>query len=161
MDVKDIQKLMRTLTEQGLSELELHEGEFSLKLKRKVVVEAAPAPQLMVAPSTPATEQPGTATLEATGTAPATATPEPEEAEDLVIIESPIIGTFYRSPNPDADPYVNVGDTVRKGQVLCIIEAMKIMNEIEAEASGTIVKIFPKNGEAVEYGQKLFALRPM
>ena len=90
--------------------------------------------------------------------------PAPEPAVDddagLIFVTSPIVGTFYRAPNPDAQPYVDLGSTVAKGQVVCIVEAMKLMNEIEAEVSGTIVRILVENGQAVEFGHQLFALRP-
>jgi acetyl-CoA carboxylase biotin carboxyl carrier protein len=75
-------------------------------------------------------------------------------------VTSPIVGTFYRAPNPDAEPYVKVGDLVHKGQVLCIVEAMKLMNEIESDVSGTVVKIYPENAQPVEFGERLFAIRP-
>jgi acetyl-CoA carboxylase biotin carboxyl carrier protein len=78
----------------------------------------------------------------------------------LAFVTSPIVGTFYRAPNPDAEPYVKVGDLVHKGQVLCIVEAMKLMNEIESDVSGTVVKIYPENAQAVEFGERLFAIRP-
>jgi acetyl-CoA carboxylase biotin carboxyl carrier protein len=87
----------------------------------------------------------------------AAATPE---EEDLHPVSSPIVGTFYRAPNPDADPYVKVGDFVEQGQTLCIVEAMKLMNEIEADISGTVVKVFPENAQPVEYGESLFMVRP-
>jgi acetyl-CoA carboxylase biotin carboxyl carrier protein len=103
---------------------------------------------------TPASASPPTPASAAAGSAG-------EELEDgLVVVPSPIVGTFYRAPNPDADPYVKVGDEVTPGQVLCIVEAMKLMNEIECELAGKIVKIFPDNAEPVEYGQALFAIRP-
>lgn len=150
MDIKQIQELMESFSENRLTELELMDEGFSLKLKREetVVQPATPAPQIVqTAPAASAAAEP--------------AEPVEAEDEDLVYIESPIIGTFYRSPNPDADPYVTVGDNIRKGQVLCIIEAMKIMNEIEAEIEGTVVKVLPKNTEAVEFGQRLFAVKPL
>ena len=84
----------------------------------------------------------------------------PVEDQGLVSVTSPIVGTFYRSPSPEADPFVGVGDTVEKGDTVCVIEAMKLMNEIEAEASGEIVSIFVENGHPVEYGERLFAIRP-
>lgn len=93
------------------------------------------------------------------------AEPEPpvssaaDEEEGLHVINSPIVGTFYRAPNPDADPYVKVGDYVEKGQTLCIVEAMKLMNEIESDTRGTIVKVAPDNAQAVEYGEQLFVIR--
>lgn len=94
---------------------------------------------------------------------PQTAAPAPTEAagadEDLHYVVSPIVGTFYRAPNPDADPYAKVGDVVDGGKTLCIIEAMKLMNEIESDVSGTIVKVFPENAQPVEFGERLFALR--
>ncbi len=79
--------------------------------------------------------------------------------EGLAFVTSPIVGTFYRAPNPDADPYVKVGDVVQKGQVLCIVEAMKLMNEIESDVTGTVVKIYPENAQPVEFGERLFAIR--
>jgi acetyl-CoA carboxylase biotin carboxyl carrier protein len=88
-----------------------------------------------------------------------TAAEEPEE-ENLHFVTSPIVGTFYRAPSPDSDPYIKVGDFVEKGQVLCIVEAMKLMNEIESDASGTIVKVYQENAEPIEFGQRLFAVRP-
>lgn len=90
------------------------------------------------------------------------ALPTQSEVDDgsLAFVTSPIVGTFYRAPNPEAEPYVKVGDRVEKGQVLCIVEAMKLMNEIESDVSGTVVKIFPENGQPVEYGERLFAIRP-
>ena len=81
------------------------------------------------------------------------------EEDGLSFVTSPIVGTFYRAPNPDAEPYVKVGDLVHKGQVLCIVEAMKLMNEIESDANGTVVKIYPENAQPVEFGERLFAIR--
>ncbi len=92
--------------------------------------------------------------------APSAAVEGPAEDDGLRYVASPIVGTFYRAPNPDADPYVQVGDTVRSGQVLCIVEAMKLMNEIESDIAGTVVKVFPEDAEPVEYGARLFAIRP-
>ncbi len=150
MDIKEIQELMLSFSENRLTELELENEGFTLRLKREETViqptmtVSQPTQPVPVVKSDALDVQPGEA-----------------EDEDLVYIESPIIGTFYRSPNPDADPYVSVGDNIRKGQILCIIEAMKIMNEIEAEIEGTIVKVLPKNAEAVEFGQHLFAVKPL
>ncbi|MEP0773588.1 MAG: acetyl-CoA carboxylase biotin carboxyl carrier protein, partial [Acidobacteriota bacterium] len=103
------------------------------------------------------------AVLPGAGAPPATGpTAADSEVDDssLTYVTSPIVGTFYRSPNPEAEPYVKVGDRVEKGQVLCIVEAMKLMNEIESDVSGTVVKIFPENGQPVEFGERLFAIRP-
>ena len=83
----------------------------------------------------------------------------PDDEENLHVISSPIVGTFYRAPNPDAEPYAKVGDYVEQGQTLCIVEAMKLMNEIECDVRGTIVKVVPENAQAVEYGEQLFVIR--
>ena len=83
-----------------------------------------------------------------------------DEALDLAVVKSPIVGTFYRAPEPGAKPFAEVGDAVRKGQVLCIIEAMKLMNEINAECDGEVVKCYVENGQAVQYGERLFAIKP-
>ncbi|MBI4917994.1 MAG: acetyl-CoA carboxylase biotin carboxyl carrier protein [Acidobacteria bacterium] len=110
------------------------------------------SPQVAVAASQmPAVALP-LAALAATG-------PGSAEEDGLSFVTSPIVGTFYRAPNPDADPYVKVGDVVHKGQVLCIVEAMKLMNEIESDASGTVVRIYPENAQPVEFGERLFAIR--
>ena len=90
--------------------------------------------------------------------APSAALQEESEA-GLHVITSPIVGTFYRAPNPEAEPFVNVGDRVSKGKVLCIVEAMKLMNEIECDADGVVARIYPQNGQPIEYGEKLFAIR--
>jgi len=113
------------------------------------------APPLAFPPLAPAAASPG-------GT-PAAAPSTAESGDDdssLTFVTSPIVGTFYRAPNPEAEPYVKVGDRVAKGQVLCIVEAMKLMNEIESDVSGTVVKIYPENGQPVEFGERLFAIRP-
>ena len=148
MDINEIKQLMEAFAKNGLTKLELTNGDFSIKLKKevsevKVIQAGEPVKLPPVAPEKvePVEEKEGL-------------------DENLIYITSPIIGTFYRAPSPDSDPYVEVGSKVKKGDVLCIVEAMKIMNEIESEYDGVIVKIFPKNAEAVEYGQKLFALKP-
>jgi acetyl-CoA carboxylase biotin carboxyl carrier protein len=95
----------------------------------------------------------------AVAAAPGGAPTESSDGEDLAIVTSPIVGTFYRSPEPESRPFVEVGDVVRKGQVLCIIEAMKLMNEIDSEHDGEVVNIYIENGQAVQYGERLFAIR--
>jgi len=110
-------------------------------------------------------EAPATDGAAATGTRPAAPAVSAEAAaaaaeEGLHWVASPIVGTFYRAPNPDAEPYVKVGDIVREGQTLCIVEAMKLMNEIECDVAGMIVKVLPDNAQPVEYGERLFAVRP-
>lgn len=118
---------------------------------------AAPAAIAVTAPATVEHSVPH-AGAGATGGEPAGS--PPTEDDGLHYIDSPIVGTFYRAPNPDADPYVQVGDTIRSGQVLCIVEAMKLMNEIESDIAGTVVKVFAENAAPVEYGARLFAIRP-
>ncbi len=117
---------------------------------------AVVTPQVAVAAAQTA---PLAASLAPSAAAPVAAS-EGESEDNLTFITSPIVGTFYRAPNPEAEPYVKVGDTVRKGQVLCIVEAMKLMNEIESDTSGVIVKIYPENAQPVEFGERLFAIRP-
>jgi len=150
MDIKEIKELIEAFSKSGLTKLEIEQGEFSLKLKKETqeikVVQANHSEASPVVVSKQTEDKP---------------VREPEQEEDgLIYVTSPIIGTFYRAPSPDSDPFVEVGTRVKKGDVLCIVEAMKIMNEIESEHNGVIVKIFPKNGESVEFGQKLFAIKP-
>ncbi len=148
MDIQEIKQLMEAFAKNGLTKLELTQGDFSIKLKKEASeVKVIQSPETISAPivSVPQVE---------------ISENETDSDENLIYITSPIIGTFYRAPSPDSDPYVEVGTRVKKGDVLCIVEAMKIMNEIESEYDGVIVKIFPKNAESVEYGQKLFALKP-
>jgi acetyl-CoA carboxylase biotin carboxyl carrier protein len=123
----------------------------------------APAP--VVSHAAPMAQAPAAAAIESGPVAagPQSAAPDTPEAagvdDDLHYVVSPIVGTFYRAPNPDADPYIKVGDMVDDGKTLCIIEAMKLMNEIESDSSGTIVKVFPENAQPVEFGERLFAIR--
>ena len=152
MTLDEIKQLIDFIRDRELSEFELERADFKLRVKSgsasPVVTQpafAAPvaAPQMAAAP--------------AAATA-AAAAPEPE-GEDLAIVTSPIVGTFYRSAEPGAKAFVEVGDSVRKGQVLCIIEAMKLMNEIDSEHDGEVVSIYVQNGQAVQYGERLFAVR--
>jgi acetyl-CoA carboxylase biotin carboxyl carrier protein len=158
MNVREIKDIMAAFAKNELTELNLEKEGFSLNLKKEqpVIQQTVMPVQQSVAPL----PQPVSVPQEqADSSVDAKGEEEIDEA-NLIIVNSPIIGTFYRASNPDAKPYVNVGDNVSKGQVLCIIEAMKIMNEIESEVEGTIVKIYAKNAEAVEFGQKLFAIKP-
>jgi acetyl-CoA carboxylase biotin carboxyl carrier protein len=148
---EEICELIRLVASSGVASLEIEHGDARLRVKG--VPQAAAAP----AASAPAADPPApTAAPVAT-----TATGHEEAADDdLHYVSSPIVGTFYRAPNPDADPYVRVGDLVKEGQTLCIVEAMKLMNEIECDVAGTVVKVFPENAHPVEYGERLFAVRP-
>jgi len=162
MDLDEIRQILEMMREHELAEFELERDNVKLRLRKNVPAvwpEGVPAlPPAAYAASPPAAAAPPT-----TGTPPATAPPAltpASEDVDLAIMKSPIVGTFYRAAEPGARPYVEVGETVKKGQVLCIIEAMKLMNEINAECDGEVVKVYVDNGQAVQYGERLFAIRP-
>ncbi len=148
IDLKQLRSLLRLLAKRNVSEFEFEDEHVRVRLTRGDLVRGAGAPVYAPAP----------AYQEAPAAAPATAAPVVAEV-DGVYVTSPFVGTFYRSPSPDAPSFVEVGSVVREGQTLCIVEAMKLMNEIEADAAGTIVEILGENGKSVEFGQKLFRLR--
>lgn len=151
MDIRKLKKLIEMLEESGIAEIEIHEGEESVRITRHSAV--APAPTVMVAPSVPYTAPPAMATARV---------PEnrPEQAEQEVghTVRSPMVGTFFRAPTPGAKPFVEVGQRVEVGEILCIIEAMKILNQIEADQAGLITRVFVENGQPVEYNQPLFTI---
>ena len=147
MKFEDIKELIEIFSDSNLAQLKLKDKDFSIEIQKgggEVVVQSAPAPVAQVA--TPVQS-------EAT---PATVTPTAEENKAGELIVSPMVGTFYASPSPDSPPFVKVGDTVRKGQTLCILEAMKIMNELEAEYDCKILEVLVEDGEPVEYDKPLF-----
>ena len=151
MDIRKIKKLIELLEESGLAEIEITEGEESVRIARmtqgtQVVHQLAAAPAPAPAAPAPAPAAP----TAAAATAPA--------ARDENLVTAPMVGTFYASPAPGAKSFVEVGQEVRVGQVLCIIEAMKMMNQIESERAGKVVAVLAKNGEPVEFGQPLFAI---
>ena len=146
MDVTKIESLARLMQETGLTALELSEGETTLKLERRQEVIAAPAAPAAV-PAVAAGAQALGVTHEA-----------PQPAKEGTLVLSPTVGVFYSAPSPDARPFVEVGDQVKKGDTLCIIEAMKLMNEIPAEVDGTVAEICVGNGQVVEYNQPLFRI---
>ncbi len=151
MDIRKIKKLIELLEESGLAELEISEGEESVRIARFSQGPAnAPQPMQIAVPAA------GPAAGPAPAAAPAAAAPSPSRDENLVT--APMVGTFYASPAPGAKSFVEVGQEVRVGQVLCIIEAMKMMNQIESERAGKVVAVLAKNGEPVEFGQPLFAI---
>lgn len=170
MDLTELKDILRILEEQDITEFELEHDGVKLRVCRGPAPSAAPTVSYQPAPGVPAVPWPPSNGAEPAAPAapapPATASPEAaeEEAQDETpdgnTVPSPIVGTFYRSPDPTSPPFVNVGDRVQVGQVLCIIEAMKLMNEIEAETAGEIVKIHPENGQPVQYGDSLFTIRP-
>jgi len=165
MNPKELKDLIEFLVEKDISEFELERGDVKLRVKRPssqpVAPVILPAPVMATPAPAPVASVPAAAQVAAAASAaPAAAlAPAQEEEAGLHIIKSPIVGTFYESPSPGSGPFVKVGDTVKAGQVLCIVEAMKLMNEIESEVSGEIVKCLVSNGQPVEYGQPLFAIR--
>src|SRR5215216_5375376 len=163
MDLDEIRQILELMREHELTEFELERENVKLRVRKTAAGQwTATMPAMPQMTFSPAAAAPAVAT-----TAP-TADPSPadsvltaaNEDVDLAVIKSPIVGTFYRASDPDAKPFVDVGETVRKGQVLCIIEAMKLMNEINAECDGEIVRVYVENGQAVQYGERLFAIRP-
>ncbi|MEQ9300581.1 MAG: acetyl-CoA carboxylase biotin carboxyl carrier protein [Cyclobacteriaceae bacterium] len=157
MKAKEIRDLIDFISQSGLEEVNIETEEFKIKVKRNAempantVMAAAPAPVAAPAPAPVATAP-----------APAAAAPAPAASDDAkyVTIKAPMIGTFYRSANPESDSFVQIGDKVSAGQTVCIIEAMKLFNEIESEISGTIVKVLVDNASPIEYDQPLFLVDP-
>jgi len=162
----EICELIRLVGSTGVASVEIERAGSRLKIEGTAPPAAegmTSVAQVASVPVAPMPQQPlAVAPAPTVEAAPALTQAEPEasEEEGLHFVASPIVGTFYRAPNPDADPYVKVGDYVEKGQVLCIVEAMKLMNEIESDLSGTIVKVYVENAQPVEFGERLFAIRP-
>jgi len=166
--MKELKELIEFLKENKIGEFDLERGDLKVRIKfaqEGATADLASLSRLLAAAPAAAVAAPVTLPAVQAAAAPPTpaAAPAPAaESEDasLHIVKSPIVGTFYESPSPGTPAFVKIGDVVEQGQVLCIIEAMKLMNEIESDASGEIVKRFVQNGQPVEYGQQLFALRP-
>jgi acetyl-CoA carboxylase biotin carboxyl carrier protein len=160
MNQKELRELIDYLIEKDISEFELERGDVKVRIKRGAA-DAVPAaaPQAAIPHSVPAAPSAVAPPQRSAGSTPTTAPPAGTE-EDLHIVKSPIVGTFYESPSPGSPPFVKIGDAVEAGQVLCIIEAMKLMNEIESDISGELVKKLVANSQPIEYGQPLFAIRP-
>jgi acetyl-CoA carboxylase biotin carboxyl carrier protein len=167
MNQKEIRELIEFLIDKDIAEFELERGDVKLRVKRGGVQSVAAAPIVtMAAPSAapvhaaPAPQASAASPAPIVAASPDAEAPAADETAGAHVIKSPIVGTFYESPSPGAPPFVKAGDSVSVGQVLCIVEAMKLMNEIESDYSGTIVKRFVDNGQPVEYGQPLFAVKP-
>jgi len=161
MKAKEIQELINFLSESGLEEVNIETDDFKVSIKRSaeqhvISAPSAPAPAPQAAPTPQAAPAPQPAQEAPSGSDSA---PSSSDA-DLVEIKSPMIGTFYRSPNPESPSFVEVGSTVKAGDPVCIIEAMKLFNEIESEVSGKIVKVLVDNSQPVEYDQPLFLVEP-
>jgi acetyl-CoA carboxylase biotin carboxyl carrier protein len=160
VNMEELRELIALLRDNGLAELELENEGFRVRLRRESGVTGssyvADAPQAVPAPVPAPAPAPALSGPTHPGTQASTAA---SQDQDLHIIPSPIVGTFYRSPSPSADPFVKIGSSVEPETVVCIIEAMKLMNEIQAEATGEVVKIYVENGQPVEYGQPLFGIK--
>jgi acetyl-CoA carboxylase biotin carboxyl carrier protein len=154
-DIEDLKQLIEFLKENQVAEFDLDRGDMKIRLKFGQAAAPAMAPLIANVPLVTGTALPAAAPAAAPAPAPAA---EPES--ELHIVKSPIVGTYYGSPSPGAAPFVSPGDHVEKGQVICIVEAMKLMNEIESDADGEVVRCLVTNGQAVEYGQPLFSIRP-
>jgi acetyl-CoA carboxylase biotin carboxyl carrier protein len=169
VDLGQLERLLAFMSEHGLEEFEYAHGDLRIRLRKALAPAGGVANRALPAALQTAGSEPPAAAPPATSEAvpPAAATPgtaapapAPAPSEELHVIKSPIVGTFYSAPNPESEPFVKVGDVVEIGQTVCIIEAMKLMNEIEADVSGEVVRILVENGQPIEYGEHLFALRP-
>ncbi|MBO0911887.1 MAG: acetyl-CoA carboxylase biotin carboxyl carrier protein [Acidobacteria bacterium] len=162
MNQKELKELVEFLIEKDITEFELERGDVKVRIRRGTPV-ASQAERISTIPAAhPWAQTPPNLHGEARPPVPPAAqTPaSPPPPEELYMVRSPIVGTYYESPSPGSPPFVKLGDTVEVGQVLCIVEAMKLMNEIEADVAGEIVKALIKNGQPIEYNQELFAIRP-
>lgn len=163
MKLDEIKDLLKAVSQSDVNELEVTSGKDHIRIRRGPDPDAQP-PYVVV--SSPAVGAPVAPAAAPAAVAPPAAAPPAEAASDsdeddgLIMVKSPIVGTFYEASAPNAPAFVEIGDTVAKGQVLCIIEAMKLMNEIEAESAGVVAKRFVTNGQPIEYGEALFALKP-
>jgi acetyl-CoA carboxylase biotin carboxyl carrier protein len=153
MNLDDIRQILDLVREHDLAELEIERDGLKVRVRKAGAVMSLAAPA--VAPTLVSAPPP----IAPVAAAPATSPADEPEGMELAVIKSPIVGTFYRASEPGAKPFVEVGDAVRKGQVLCIIEAMKLMNEIESDADGEITAIYVENGRPVQFGDRLFAIR--
>jgi len=162
MNQKELKELIEFLIEKDIAEFELERGDVKVKIKRAgehTFVHAHGEPRYFAVPPAPGAQPEAGAVPAVAPPAPAPpAAPKPEEG--LHTVKSPIVGTFYESPSPGSPPFVKAGDMVEVGQVLCIVEAMKLLNEIESDVAGEIVKKLAANGQPIEYGQELFVIRP-
>jgi acetyl-CoA carboxylase biotin carboxyl carrier protein len=162
MDLDEIRQILELMREHELAEFELEREGNKLRLRKHTVggtwAAAMPAPQVTY--HTPMAAPPAGVAAGAPAAQSAPVLTAAQEDIDLAIVKAPIVGTFYRAAEPGAKPFVEIGQMVKKGEVLCIIEAMKLMNEINAECDGELVKAYVDNGQAVQYGERLFAIKP-
>jgi len=162
MNQKELKELIEFLIEKDIAEFELERGDVKVRIKRagEPTLHAHSEPRFFAVPPAPVAAVEIGAVPSAPAAAAAPTAPAPAAEEGLHVVKSPIVGTFYEAPSPGAPPFAKVGDTVEVGQVLCIVEAMKLLNEIESDVAGEIVKKFATNGQPIEYGQELFVIRP-
>jgi len=158
-EIQHIEQLLRFMSEHNLEEFEYSQGDLRIRLKKPSVGAMArtSVPEIIVAT---AAESRTLAVSAPVATGPSPAPESGRSSEDMHLVKSPIVGTFYGSPSPGADAFVKIGGFIESGQTLCIVEAMKLMNEIESDVSGEVLRIFAENGQPVEYGQPLFGIRP-
>jgi acetyl-CoA carboxylase biotin carboxyl carrier protein len=163
MNQKELKELIEFLIEKDIAEFELERGDVKVRIKRAgehTAIHSSGEPRFFAVPAAPAAV-PELGVLPVTPAAPVAAPPaEAAPEQGLHIVKSPIVGTYYEAPSPGAPPFVKPGDSVDLGQVLCIVEAMKLLNEIESDVAGEIVKTLAANGQPIEYGQELFVIRP-
>jgi acetyl-CoA carboxylase biotin carboxyl carrier protein len=154
INVDELRQILDLARDHELSELEIESEGFKIRIRKggQVLVQQEPVTMVATAPLAPAYAT-------AAQAAPPQAAPDIDVDMELAIVKAPIVGTLYRAPDPNAPPFVQPGDTVKKGQTLCIIEAMKMMNNIDSEYEGTLVKVFVENGQPVQYGERLFAIK--
>jgi acetyl-CoA carboxylase biotin carboxyl carrier protein len=161
MDFDELKQILEIIREHQLSEFELERDGFKIRIKKDGVIPSvevtAPPGFAASPPARVVTTRTSSATDTTTGPPPGSG--ESDDEVELAVVKSPIVGTFYRSPEPEAAPFAQVGDRVRKGQVLCIIEAMKLMNEINSDYDGEITNVYVENAQPVQYGERLFAIR--
>jgi len=164
MNIKEIQDLIKFVAKSGVNEVEIEQEDFKITIKseakssredKQIIVQAAPAPMQVAAAPAPVAAAPAAAPA-----APAAPAASANDDSNYITVKSPMIGTFYRSSSPDKDPFVSVGDSINVGDTVCIIEAMKLFNEIEAEVTGKIVKVLVDDSTPVEYDQPLFLIDP-
>ena len=163
MNQKELKELIEFLIEKDIAEFELERGDVKVKIKRAgqhAAPQQAEHRVFAVPAALPVTEVAAIPPVAAAATSGSVPAKEAAPAEQLHAVKSPIVGTFYEAPSPGAPPFVKVGDLVEVGQVLCIVEAMKLLNEIESDVAGEVVKKLASNGQPIEYGQELFAIRP-
>jgi acetyl-CoA carboxylase biotin carboxyl carrier protein len=162
MNQKELKELIEFLIEKDIAEFELERGDVKVRIKRAgahTAVHSTAEPRFYAVPAAPLPAPEVNGSL-AVPSPPAQAAAPAAPEESLHMVKSPIVGTYYEAPSPGAPPFVKVGDSVEIGQVLCIVEAMKLLNEIESDVAGEIVKRLASNGQPIEYGQELFAIRP-